>query len=170
MAIILDQESKSDMVGMMDNLGMIKLFHDMGINVAKFPDFEVVSRHGVDESGYIFETGISKVFGDCTFLISDDNEEDDEVLERIKLLGTFKYKSEYAYVIPLNLAELNLDYLTAAIKICNKDEEHDHGKFVGDQEQEKIYIYMDYMGGLSALTKRLILLQKILTKGTEVAI
>lgn len=157
-------EQKGDLLSTIENFGLIKLFFDSGVNVEKFPDYEVSVRHGVDEGNYIFEVGISKLFGDCTLIYEGDNEEDDAILARIKELGELKYKHEFAYIIPLNIAYSTLDELKMVIEKCNKDEKYEHGKFIIDFEKNDLYIPLEHMGGLSETAKRLICLKQFFSK------
>ncbi len=162
------EEQKAELLAMIDNLAIIKIFHDAGINVEKFPDIEVMVLHGIDEGTFIFETGVSRIFGDCTLISHFDNEEDDNTIERIKQVGNLEYKCDFAFIIPLELFEMSFNHLPKAIELCNIGRTHEDGKFVGDIENKKLYIPVEGMGGLSEVARRVILLYEELKKEIQV--
>jgi hypothetical protein len=46
----------------LDNLGMLKIFHENGIDISDFPPYMSSVHHGCPESTDIFVTGVQKLF------------------------------------------------------------------------------------------------------------
>jgi hypothetical protein len=151
----MSEDEKNDYIASVENLAMIKLFHDAGVNVKNFPEFQTAILHGVDESLYIFEIGVTRLFGDCTLLYIDDDK-NDELFNRIKQLGNLKYLPEYACVIPIDTLEERYDSLEQAIAVCNANDPYEHGKLVWDKERNVLYIPLDYIGYLTDVSERII--------------
>lgn len=67
----------------LDNLRMLKLFHDEGVDVSSFRSFMSHVHHGCTETYDIFSKGIQMLF-DCIFYDYDDIHRDDFPYPKLK--------------------------------------------------------------------------------------